>query len=134
MNDNVEFRTDPRPPEHVFAPLWQAAWGFAFTGNLESVLSRSLVHLGAYSGERLVGYVNVAWDGGTHAFLLDPTVHPDFQHGGIGAGLVRRAIELARERGAGVIHVDYEPHLDAFYKACGFKPTLAGIILLDGEA
>ena len=30
---------------------------------------------GAYDGERLVGYVNVATDGSGHAFLLDPTVH-----------------------------------------------------------
>jgi GNAT superfamily N-acetyltransferase len=134
MNDNVEFRIDPHPPLHAFAPLWHAAWGFEFTGNLESVLNRSLVHLGAFADERLIGYVNVAWDGGTHAFLLDPTVHPDFRHGGIGSGLVRRAIELSRERGAGVVHVDYEPHLDGFYKACGFTPTLAGLIRLDGEA
>jgi hypothetical protein len=26
--------------------------------------------------------------------------------------------------------VDYEPHLDPFYRACGFVPTLAGLICL----
>lgn len=130
MNDNVEFRTDPHPPLHAFAPLWLAAWGAEFTGNLESVLNRSLVHIGAFEGERLIGYVNVAWDGGLHAFLLDPTVHPDFRHSGIGSGLVRRAIELARERGAGWMHVDYELRLEGFYRACGFRATAAGIIEL----
>jgi hypothetical protein len=29
---------------------------------------------------RLVGFLNVAWDGGTHAFLLDTVVDPDRRH------------------------------------------------------
>jgi GNAT superfamily N-acetyltransferase len=90
----------------------------------------SLVHLGAYDGDRLVGYVNVATDGSGHAFLLDPTVHPDVQRRGLGTQLVKRATELSLERGAQWLHVDYEPHLDGFYKACGFRPTPAGLIRL----
>lgn len=89
----------------------------------------SLVHLGAYDGQ-LVGYVNVATDGSGHAFLLDPTVHADYQRKGLGTLLVTRAIELSRKRGGQCMHVDYEPHLDGFYKACGFTPTLAGLIRL----
>jgi GNAT superfamily N-acetyltransferase len=89
-----------------------------------------LAHVGAYDGERLVGFVNVAWDGGVHAFLLDTTVHPEFQRQGIATTLVRRAAELARERGAQWLHVDYEPHLEGFYRGCGFRPTLAGLIAL----
>lgn len=130
MNDNVEFRTDPHPPERSFALLWRAAWGHDFTGNLERRLEHSLVHVGAYEGEKLVGHVNVAWDGGIHAFLLDPMVHPRYQHRGIGTGLVHRAIELARERGARWMHVDYEPHLDTFYKSCGFRSSAAGVLPL----
>jgi GNAT superfamily N-acetyltransferase len=130
MNDNVEFRIDPRPPEHAFAPLWRAAWGSEWKGNLEAILERSLVHVGAFEGEKLVGYVNVAWDGGAHAFLLDPTVHPGHQRRGIGTGLVHRAIEISRERGAKWMHVDYEPHLDSFYKSCGFRPSAAGVMPL----
>ena len=130
MNDNVEFRIDPRPPEHAFAPLWRDAWGSDWTGNLEAILERSLVHVGAFEGEKLVGYVNVAWDGGAHAFLLDPTVHPSHQRRGIGTGLVHRAIELSRERGAKWMHVDYEPHLDGFYKSCGFRASAAGVMPL----
>ena len=37
---------------------------------------------------------------------------------------------LARERGAAWMHVDYEPHLDGFYKACGFRSTQAGLVRL----
>lgn len=85
-----------------------------------------------YEGERLVGFVNLAWDGGVHAFLLDTTVHPYFARRGIGTALVRHAIEAARGRGVEWIHVDYEPHLSGFYAACGFQPTAAGLINLFG--
>jgi GNAT superfamily N-acetyltransferase len=94
------------------------------------VLARSLVHLGAYADAKLVGYVNVAWDGAMHAFLLDPMVHPDVQRRGLGTRLVTLATELARDRGAYWLHVDFEPHLERFYRACGFRPTLAGLIRL----
>ena len=78
----------------------------------------------------MVGYVNVAWDGGVHAFLLDTTVDPAFQRRGIATELVRHVADAARERGAHWLHVDYEAKLDGFYKACGFKPTAAGLMRL----
>jgi GNAT superfamily N-acetyltransferase len=78
----------------------------------------------------LIGFVNVAWDGGVHAFLLDPMVHPDFRRRGIATELVRRVTEAARERGAAWLHVDFEPHLEAFYSGCGFAPTRAGLLRL----
>lgn len=42
-----------------------------------TVLARSLTWVAAWRGDRLIGYVNVAADGGTHPFVLDTTVHPD---------------------------------------------------------
>lgn len=127
---SITVRIDPHPAEPGFAELWRAAWGIEWSGNLDRVLARSLVHLCAYDGERLIGYVNVAWDGGIHAFLLDPTVHPDYQRRGLGSRLVRVAVALARERGARWMHVDYEPALEGFYRGCGFRPTAAGVIEL----
>lgn len=64
----------------------------------------------------------MAWDGAQHAFLLEPTVHPDNQRRGIGVELVRRATEASREAGCEWLHVDYEASLTPFYKACGFTP------------
>lgn len=126
----VSFRLDPFPSEEELGPLWHAAWGSGWSGDLAFILTRSLVHVGAYAGDRLVGYVNVAWDGGVHAFLLDTTVDPEFQRRGIATELVRRATEAARARGAGWLHVDYEPQLEGFYAGCGFRPTAAGLIAL----
>ena len=77
---------------------------------------------------RLVGFINVAWDGNTHAFLLDTTVDREYQRRGIGHDLVLDAAALARERGAEWLHVDYEPHLDSFYRSCGFRHTAADLL------
>jgi GNAT superfamily N-acetyltransferase len=132
MTPGIEIRVDPYPDRPSFADLSVAAWGTPWdeTYDLDNVLRRSLVHLGAYRDGRLVGYVNVAWDGAMHAFLLDPMVHPDVRRDGLGSVLVKRATELARERGATYLHVDYEPHLATFYERCGFRPTAAGFIRL----
>ncbi|SEQ70768.1 GNAT family N-acetyltransferase [Microlunatus flavus] len=78
----------------------------------------------------LVGFVNVAWDGGVHAFLLDTCVAPERQGQGVGAELVRRAAAGAAEAGCAWLHVDFEPHLAAFYARCGFGPTQAGLLSL----
>lgn len=84
----------------------------------------------AYDGERLVGFVNVAWDGGTHFFLLDTTVAPSHRHRGIGRRLVADAVALSKQRGGDWLHVDYDDELTLFYTDCGFQPTPAGLIQL----
>ncbi|MBY3466134.1 GNAT family N-acetyltransferase [Rhizobium laguerreae] len=126
----LELRIDPFPPAAELNALFSAAWGSPHNRDFTAVLSRSLAHIGAYQDDRLVGFVNVAWDGGIHAFILDTSVHPEMQRQGIATRLVREATRVARERGAEWLHVDFEPHLTGFYRACGFRPTEAGLIKL----
>ncbi|MFF4355131.1 GNAT family N-acetyltransferase [Streptomyces sp. NPDC001530] len=45
---------------------------------------------------RLVGFVNVAWDGGAHAFILDTMVAQDLRKTGVGTELVATAARGAR--------------------------------------
>ncbi len=130
MSSDVAFRIDPRPERRAFDVLYLAAWGTGNVDDPERLWARSLVHIGAFAGAALVGYVNVAGDGGRHAFLVDTMTHPEWRGRGIGTELVRRAIAAARERGAEWLHVDYEPHLDHFYRAAGFLPTSAGLLKL----
>ena len=79
----------------------------------------------------IVGFVNVAWDGGDHAFLLDPKTRGELQRQGIGTRLVSLAAEHAKDAGCEWLHVDFEPELEPFYlEACGFRPTPAGLIHL----
>jgi GNAT superfamily N-acetyltransferase len=89
----------------------------------------------AWSGDALVGFVNVAWDGGVHAFILDTVVAGTMRHKGIGTGLIAAAVEHARGAGCEWLHVDFEGHLTEFYfQACGFTSTNAGLIALpDGR-
>jgi GNAT superfamily N-acetyltransferase len=126
----IEIRTDPFPPNDQMNFLWAVAWGEPTPRDFSGILSHSLGHVGAYDGEQLIGFVNVAWDGGIHAFILDTCVHPAKRRLGIATRLVKAAETLARERGALWLHVDFEGHLAAFYRNCGFGKTQAGLMKL----
>ncbi|MBA2455616.1 MAG: GNAT family N-acetyltransferase [Nocardioidaceae bacterium] len=89
----------------------------------------------AREDEELVGFVNVAWDGVGHAFVLDTLVAQKARLKGIGRHLVRVATEEARRAGCEWLHVDFEDHLRHFYlDGCGFSPTPAGLIALQPVA
>lgn len=124
--------TEKSPPldDAELNVLFAASWPDHRATGFEPILRRSLGWIAARRDERLVGFVNVAWDGGGHAFVLDTTVHPSERRQGLGQRLVREATELARDGGAEWLHVDYEEHLSAFYEGCGFRPTPAGLIRL----
>lgn len=79
--------------------------------------------------ERLVGFVNVAWDGFEHAFLIDTIVAADARRQGIGEGLVRAAIVAAKGAGCAWLHVDFDDDLIPFYiDGLGFESTPAGLV------
>ncbi|MFD6417757.1 GNAT family N-acetyltransferase [Streptomyces sp. NPDC060194] len=83
------------------------------------------------AGGELVGFVNVAWDGGTHAFLLDTVVAARCRREGVGAALVAAAADGARAARCDWLHVDFEERLRPFYvDTCGFRVTAAGLIAL----
>ncbi len=100
------------------------------TGNPKSE-SHSLGWVCARNGKDLIGFVNVAWDGAGHAFILDTLVAAQARRQGVGKQLVAVAVENARAAGCEWLHVDFDDHLRAFYyEACGFEPTNAGLIAL----
>lgn len=98
---------------------------------LAQVRRHSLGWVCARDDGDLVGFVNVVWDGGAHAFILDTVVAGGRRRSGIGAGLVAEAVRQAREARCAWLHVDFEENLTSFYfDACGFEPTTAGLIAL----
>ena len=104
----------------VLADDWQA-----------QVQHHSLGWVCARDGTRLVGFVNVAWDGGVHAFVLDAMVRAGAARQGIGTELVAVSVAESRAAGCEWLHVDFDDHLREFYfDACGFEPTNAGLIKL----
>jgi GNAT superfamily N-acetyltransferase len=131
--DTITYHVSPPADNTALNALFAAAWLAHRPADFQPLLDHSLAYVCAHGGDRLVGFVQLAWDGGIHAFLLNTTVHPTWQRRGIGRELVRRAAQVARERGMHWLHVDYEPRLAGFYGACGFRHTAAGLLsLADG--
>jgi len=95
------------------------------------VSGHSLGWVSARENDQLVGFVNVAWDGGVHAFLLDTLVTARARRRGVGTKLVAIAVDGARAAGCEWLHADFEEHLRSFYLgSCGFSPTNAGLVAL----
>ncbi|WP_437310354.1 GNAT family N-acetyltransferase [Sorangium sp. So ce388] len=128
----MEYRVNPVVGNDALNALFVTSWPAHEPADFARQHAHSLAFVCAFTGERLIGYVNLAWDGGIHAFLLDTTVHPAHRRRGVGRGLVSRAAGVARERGMRWLHVDFEPHLAGFYRGCGFAPTEAGLMKLGG--
>jgi len=124
----ITYRTSLPVTNDDLNALFATAWLNYVPSDFEPVLQHSLVYVCAYASNQLIGFVNLAWDGGVHAFILDTTVHPQWQRRGIGRTLVERAVAVARERGVEWVHVDFELHLLPFYRRCGFQHTEAGVI------
>lgn len=98
---------------------------------LAQVSRHSLGWVCAREGRELVGFVNVAWDGAVHAFILDTLVAGAGRHRGVGTRLVAIAEENARAAGCEWLHVDFDDDLGPFYfTSCGFRPTTGGLIAL----
>lgn len=110
--------------------LHAEGFGEDLNGDWRAKVARySLGWVCASNGGDLVGFVNVAWDGGAHAFILDTVVAPGVRRSGIGTELIAIATEQARAAGCKWLHVDFEDHLAEFYfEAGGFAPTTAGLI------
>jgi len=112
--------------------LTESSGGTPEAGWWDRIRPHSLGWVVARDGDSaMIGFVNVAWDGGDHAFLLDTKVSSRHQRQGIATELAGRAASHARAAGCEWLHVDFEEHLAPFYYgACGFAPTLAGLIHL----
>jgi GNAT superfamily N-acetyltransferase len=128
LTETVEYRHRSLLDHEELQRLFELAGG-ARKIDFHPVLDRSFMWIAAYAGSTLIGFVNVAWDGGVHFFLLDTTVHPDWQRRGVGTRLVREAIAACQ--GAGEwMHVDFDDELTEFYRRCGFSESLAGVLAL----
>ena len=79
----------------------------------------------------LVGFVNVVWDGFTHAWIQDTMVSNENRNRGIGTRMIEIVRSECRRSGCEWLHVDFDEDLGSFYfQACGFTPTSAGLIHL----
>jgi GNAT superfamily N-acetyltransferase len=89
------------------------------------------------SGEA-AGFVNVAWDGGDHAFLIDTKVRADLSRRGIGTDLVRIATHFASSTSMPAVHEDKrgfdrpsdiaEASQEWFAASLGWHPALSSAV------
>ena len=85
----------------------------------------------AKDGAALVGFVNVAWDGAIHAFILDTIVASTHRRAGIARQMLLICTAEARNARCEWLHVDFEPYLRPLYfDSAGFTATHAGLIKL----
>ena len=99
----------------------------------QQVAHHSLGWVVAREGDVLVGFVNVLWDGLVHAWVQDTMVAVAARGRGVGRRLVAAATDRARDAGCEWLHVDFDDDLrDFYFGACGFRPTNAGLIALQG--
>lgn len=98
---------------------------------VEQTEEHSLGWVVARDGDRFVGFVNVLWDGLVHAFIEDVMVDSVYRRRGVGVSVVQAARDGARAAGCEFLHVGFDETLKAFYvDACGFEPTMGGLIEL----
>ena len=132
QTDDVVLEWRQSVSDDEIVDLTESHGGSPEPGWWDRIRGHSLGWVTARSGSGLlVGFVNVAWDGGGHAFLIDTKTRPSHQRHGVGTAVVRRAVEGARAAGCEWLFVDYEAHLEKFYlESCGFRRTHAGLVHL----
>ena len=81
---------------------------------------KACFYVTAFDRQRLVGLVNVAWDGGVLGFILDATVQSSDQRRRIGTELMKQAAEAAFVRGLEWFHVDFDAQYETLYRHCSF--------------
>ena len=132
MTGEVEYTWRGPITDEEMIELVESHGGRSAAGWWDMIRPHSLGWVAAHDPEGiLIGFVNVAWDGGDHAFLIDTKTRGDWQRRGVGTEVVRHAARHAKAAGCEWLHVDFEPDLVAFYfDACGFRPTDAGLVHL----
>lgn len=128
----MSFRVEINPTvsNSALNQLFSDSWPQHEAVNFKPLLQHALVYVCGYHDRDLVGFAKLAWDGGTHGFLLDPTVSTKHRRKGLGKEMVEACKREGMSRGLEWIHVDYEPKLRGFYECCGFRNTEAGLINL----
>jgi GNAT superfamily N-acetyltransferase len=130
--DDIELQWRAAVTDVELVALTESHGGRAAPGWWDQIRPHSLGWVTARLSDRsLAGFVNVAWDGGDHAFLIDTKTRRDLHRRGIGTMVVRLAAQRAKGAGCEWLHVDFGEELRPFYfDACGFRPTVAGLINL----
>ena len=106
----------------IFRLYTEVGWA-AYTSNMEALgkgYKNSLLVLGAYDGDELLGIIRVVGDGHTIIFLQDILVFPDKQRLGVGTALLKEVLERYKNVRQIELATDNTEKTIAFYRSLGF--------------
>ena len=96
----------------------------AYTDHPDSLrlgFENSLLLLGAYNGNTLIGILRAVGDGETVVFIQDILVNPQYQRQGIGTALIKQTMSRYRHVRQLQLCTDNTEKTKAFYRSCGFR-------------
>jgi ribosomal protein S18 acetylase RimI-like enzyme len=109
------------PGDEVLALYHSAAWWPERTSEQVRAVLSSSPAVGAWHGERLIGFARAVTDGVLRAYVEDFVVSPNLRRNGIGQALIGRLIE---DLGAiPVVTLFCSPDLVRYYEASSFVAT-----------
>jgi GNAT superfamily N-acetyltransferase len=114
-------REQPIPPRNVRELYEHVGWSRAANEEeLREVLEAGPA-VGAWDGQRLVGFVRALSDGHLAAYVEDVMVHQDYRRGGVGDRIMSRLLgEIKRSANVSLF---CERPVARFYERNGFRAT-----------
>lgn len=109
--------------EAEILPLYESAGWINYTRRpdmLRAAYENSLLVLGAYDGERLIGILRAVGDGASILYIQDIIVLPGYQHQGVGSALIDTALKRYPDVYQTVLMTDDTEKTAAFYRKNGF--------------
>ena len=103
---------------------------YQFTKRYDEVAApRTFATFSIRENDELIAFARVISDGAFYAFIVDLNVHPAHQKKGIGMRFVKHIVSTLKD--IKTIKVTFEPELESFYSACGFKISRGGTFTND---
>ena len=120
----MEIRKYAHYNENEILELYSSVGWTAYTDHPDSLrrgFENSLVILGVYTENDLVGILRAVGDGETIVFIQDILVHPDYQRRGLGTSLLKEALSRYSHVRQIQLATDNTEKTKAFYRSCGFR-------------
>ena len=120
----MEIREYTSYNEEEIVGLYSDAGWIAYTKDTDSLKNgyeNSLLILGAYDGDDLMGIVRVVGDGYTIVFVQDILVYKRYQRQGVGTALLKAVLERYKNVRQIELVTDNTEKTIAFYNSVGFR-------------
>lgn len=101
-------------------------WPERSLGDVGYVLANHAA-VGAWDGERLIGFARAVSDGRFRAYIEDVLVLEEYRRQGIGAELLSVVLDTVRD--IHVITLFCQPRLSAYYTSLGFKEFSKQVVM-----